>query len=93
MTEAAWAAARSKNNFLRSQFNHWARRLGAKRAIVAMAHSILTIVYHILKDGQPYHDLGSDFLDQRRREAIRRNAERRLLALDFDVQISDRRAA
>lgn len=93
VTEAAWAAARSKNNFLRSQFNHWARRLGAKRAIVAMAHSILTIVYHILKDGQPYHDLGSDFLDQRRREAIRRNAERRLLALDFDVQISDRRAA
>jgi transposase len=93
MTEAAWAAARSKNNFLRSQFNHWARRLGTKRAIVAMAHSILTIVYHILKDRQPYQDLGPDFLDQRRREAIRRNAERRLLALEFDVQITDRRAA
>ena len=93
LTEAAWGAARSKNNYLRSQYSHLSRRIGSRRAIVAVAHSILTAAYHILKNHKPYADLGADFLDQRKREAIRHQVEKRLKALDFDVQITDLREA
>jgi transposase len=93
LTEAAWAVARSKNNYLRSQYSHLSRRLGCRRAIVAVAHSILTIAYHLLKNRQPYQDLGADFLDERKRDAIRRQVEKRLKALDFDVRITDLREA
>jgi len=93
LTEAAWAASRSKGNYLRSQYSNLARRIGARRATVAVAHSILTATFYVLRDGVPYNDLGDDFLDERKRETIRRQALRRLEALDFDVQITDRRAA
>lgn len=93
LTEAAWAASRSKGNYLRSQYSHLARRLGARRATVAVAHSILTAAYYVLKDQLPYRDLGDNFLDQRRRDSIRRQAERRLKALDFEVNITDLREA
>jgi len=93
LTEAAWAASRSKGNYLRAQYSHLARRIGARRATVAVAHSILTAAYYVLRDNVPYRDLGDDFLDQRRRDNIRRQAERRLRALDFDVHITDLREA
>jgi transposase len=91
LTEAAWAVSRSKNNYLRSQYSHLSRRLGRRRAIVAVAHSILTIAYHLLKTRKPYEDLGVNFLDQRKRDAIRRQVEKRLKALDFDIRITDLR--
>jgi transposase len=52
------------------------RRKGKKRAAVAVAHSIIVIAYHVIKEQRPYTDLGADYLDRRRSDA----AEQRLVA-------------
>ena len=65
LIEAANAAIRSKNTYLRAQYEQVKRRRGHKKAIVAVAHSILIASYHILKDDVPYHDLGGDYFARR----------------------------
>jgi transposase len=65
LVESANAAARSKNTYLRAQYEQIKRRQGHKKAIVAVAHSILIASYHILKDDTPYHDLGGDYFARR----------------------------
>jgi len=65
LIEAANAAARSKNTYLRAQYEQVKRRRGHKKAIAAVAHSILIASYHILKDDVPYHDLGGDYFARR----------------------------
>ena len=65
LIEAANAAIRSKNTYLRAQYEQVTRRRGHKKAIVAVAHSILIAAYHILKDDVPYHDLGGGYFARR----------------------------
>ncbi len=65
LTEAANAAIRKKNTYLRAQYEQVKRRRGHKKAIGAVAHSILVASYHILKDDVPYHDLGGDYFARR----------------------------
>jgi transposase len=65
LIESANAAARSNNTYLRAQYEQVKRRRGHKKAIVAVAHSILIAAYHILKDDVPYHDLGGDYFARR----------------------------
>jgi transposase len=65
LIESANAAARTKNTYLRAQYEHVKRRRGHKKAIVAVAHSILIAAYHILKDDIPYQDLGGDYFTRR----------------------------
>jgi transposase len=65
LIEAANAAARTKDTYLRAQYEQIKRRRGHKKAIVAVAHSILIAAYHILKDDVPYHDLGGDYFTRR----------------------------
>jgi len=65
LIEAANAAAHTKNTYLRAQYEQVKRRRGHKKAIVAVAHSILIASYHILKDDVPYHDLGGDYFARR----------------------------
>jgi transposase len=65
LIESANAAARSKNTYLRAQYEQVKRRRGHKKAIVAVAHSILIAAYHILKDDVAYHDLGPDYFTRR----------------------------
>ena len=93
LTEAANAAARKKDSYLRAQYHHLARRIGRNKATTAVAHSILTIIYYMLRDGESYRDLGPTYLDERARDAIRKNLVKRLEKLDFGVAITDRRAA
>jgi transposase len=93
LTEAAQAAAHTKKSYFAAQYHHVARRRGRQRAIIAVAHSILTTVYYLLRDGSSYQDLGPNYLDERARESIKRNLLKRLEKLDFDVNITDRRAA
>ncbi len=66
LVEAARAAARTKNTYLAAQYRRIARRRGANKAAVAVAHSILTIMWHMATTGQPYHDLGADHFDKRK---------------------------
>jgi transposase len=93
LTEAAKAASRKKNCYLNAQYHHLARRLGSNRATLAVAHSILTICYYLLRDGGSYTDLGPNHFDERARDSIKRNLLKRLEKLDFDVTLTDRRAA
>ncbi len=88
LVEAAWAAARTKDTYLAAQFRHLAPRRGVKRALVAVAHSILIIVYHLLKEGATYQDLGGNFFDERQREATTRRTVRRLERLGYKVTLT-----
>lgn len=65
LIESANAAIRTKDTYLRAQYEQVKRRRGHKRAIVAVAHSILIASYHILKDDVPYQDLGGDYFSRR----------------------------
>jgi hypothetical protein len=69
MVQAAWSVARMKNTFLKSRYHRLAARRGKKRAIVAVAHSILVSAWHMLANRQPYHELGGDHFDQRKKDA------------------------
>ncbi|MGH7921530.1 MAG: IS110 family transposase, partial [Candidatus Dormibacteraceae bacterium] len=61
---------------------------GTKRALIAVAHAMLVAVYHMLKEGTYYQDLGSDHFDRRDREAIVRRNVRRLESLGYHVSLA-----
>jgi transposase len=69
MTEADQAASRSKNTFLNARYHRLAARRGKKRAIGAIAHSMIISVWHILTYRQPYQELGGDYFDERKKES------------------------
>lgn len=68
-------------------------RRAAKRAAVAVAHSILTVVYHVLKDGALYQDLGADYFDCKQPEQLRDYHMRRLVELGYEVKLEPVEAA
>lgn len=65
LTEIAWAASRTKNSFYNARYHKLAARRGKKRALIAVGHSILKSVYHILKDNCDYKELGAAYLTSR----------------------------
>ena len=69
MVVAAWTAVRTKDTFLKARYHRLAARRGKKRAIVAVAHSMLVSAWHMLTYRQPYQELGGDYFDQRKKEA------------------------
>lgn len=87
LTQAAMAARRAKHSYLRAQFNRLASRRGVKKAVVAVAASILTSAYVILRDGVAYRDLGADYLDRRDPGTIARRLVDRIKALGFSVEL------
>jgi transposase len=87
LIEAAWSAARTKRSYLSAQYHRLAARRGAKRAILAVAHRILVIIYHLLRDGTTYQDLGGNYFDERNRQATVRRATRRIEALGYKVTL------
>ena len=70
LVNAAWAATRKKQGYLPAQFLRIKSRRGAKKAILAVANSMLTAAYHMLRDGVEYHDLGHDHFAQRDKDRI-----------------------
>jgi transposase len=93
LTEAAKSAGRKKDSYLSAQYHQLGRRIGRNKATIAVAHSLLTIIYYRIRDRVPYQDLGPTHLDERGRTAIKRRLVKRLEKLDFDVTVADRRAA
>lgn len=69
LTECAWAAARSRNTYLSSQYWRLSRRIGKKKAAVAVGHSILVICWHLLTNNTDYDDLGGDYFTKRTKTA------------------------
>lgn len=87
LVEAAQAAGRRKDTYLAAQYRRLAARRGKKKAAVAVAHSILIIVYHLLKQGTLYEDLGSGYFDARDRRHVERRLVRRLESLGNKVTL------
>jgi len=86
LTEAAWAASHTKS-YLGAQYHRLARRRGKKRATVAVAHSLLVIAYHLLKDGTTFQDLGPDYFDRRDTRQLQRRLIGCLEALGLRVSV------
>jgi transposase len=87
LVQVAWVAARTRNTYLRAQFLRLKSRRGPKKAILAVAASILTAAYHILKDQVPYHELGADYFERRDHTQIARRLIRRLEQLGLSVEV------
>lgn len=64
LSQAAWGASHTKKSYFASQYKRLAARRGKKRAIIAVAHSLLTVIYHMLQDRKPFEDLGADYFDR-----------------------------
>jgi transposase len=88
LIQCAWAAARTKGSYLQAQFHRLRARRGAKKAIGAVAASILTAAYHMLTDGTLYQDLGADHFDRRAKAAQTKRLVNRLQSLGYHVQIT-----
>jgi transposase len=85
LTECAWAAARSRDSYLSAQFWRLARRIGKKKAAMAVGHSILVIAWHLLTDDCDYQDLGGDYFVHRDADRARQRAVAQLQALGYRV--------
>jgi transposase len=93
LTEAAWAASHSKDSYLAAQYRRLAGRRGKKRALMAVGHSLLVILYHMLKNPVEYQDLGKDYLDRLHPERLKRYLVKRLQALGYQVTLTEQEAA
>ena len=85
LVEAAWAASRARRTYLAAQYHRLAARRGRKRALVAVAHSILVIAYHLLAKGTTYQELGSNFFDHLNYQRVVKYHLRRLLELGYPI--------
>ena len=88
LVQCAWAASRKKQSYLQAQFHRLRARRGAKKAICAVAASILTAAYHMLKNGTCYEDLGPDHFHRRSKHQHTQRLLRRLQELGYSVQIT-----
>jgi len=86
LVEAARSAGRGRT-YLGAQYHRIAARRGANRAAVAVAHTILTIVYHVLSRQETYQELGQNYFDERDRDRVSRRLTRRLEALGYSVSL------
>ena len=91
--EVAWSVARSMGTYLAAQYHRLARRRGTSKAALAVAHSVLVIAYHMLRDGCPYADLGADHFDKTDAVRIQQHHVRRLQQLGYAVTLSPAAAA
>jgi transposase len=88
LVQAAHAAARTKGTYLAAQYRRLAARRGRAKAAVAVSHSILIIVYHVLTEGTVYCDLGANYFDERDRQAVERRLVHRLEGLGYTVSLT-----
>jgi len=87
LIEASWSITRSKGTYLYALYHRLVPRRGKKKAAVAVAHAILVIAYHVLKNQVPYDELGPDYFDKLNVTQIKRHHIRRLEGLGFKVVI------
>jgi transposase len=88
LIQCAWAASRKKNSYLQAQYLRLRSRRGAKKAVCALAASILTAIYHMLKNGELYNDLGANYFDSRAKGKQIQRLVNRLQNFGFAVQIT-----
>jgi transposase len=89
LVQAAWGASRKRDCYLSSQFHRLVKRLGRKKALVAVAHSLLVISFHVLQNDQTYTELGGDYFDRHHVEQQREYYLRRLQMLGLKVTVEE----
>jgi transposase len=87
LVSAAWAAVKTKGTYLQAQFQRLRARCGPKKAIIAVAASMLTAVFYILRDGVPYKDLGPEHFTRRNKDHAAKRLKKRLEDLGFTVEV------
>jgi len=87
LVQSAWAATRKKDSYFQAQYRRLAARRGKKRAILAVAHSLLTVIYHMLKNGSTYQELGGDYFDKLNKNRLLPYFVRRIKDLGFQVTL------
>jgi hypothetical protein len=90
LVQNAWAVAHRKGCFLTAVFYRVARRRGAKKAAIAVAHRILVLAYQIIRDGSEYHEVGGDYFDRLNPERTVARLWRRLEQIGYDVDLRPR---
>jgi transposase len=89
LVQAAWGLTKKKNCYLSAQYYRLVKRLGRKKALVAVAHSLLVIIYHVLDRDQSYTELGGDYFDRQHTEQQRDYFIRRLQMLGLKVSVEE----
>lgn len=87
LIEAAQGAASSKRTFLGAYYRRLSQRIGKRKAVVALAHRILIIIYRVLKEGQTFEEKGEQYATEKERESSKRRALRRLEQLGYQVHL------
>jgi len=87
LVQAAWSAVRKKDSYFQAQYRRLAARRGKKRAILAVAHSLLVVIYHILKTGSTYKNLGDDYFDKLNKNRLLPYLVRRIKDLGYQVTL------
>jgi transposase len=85
LTQAGHAAGRTRSTYLGAQYRRLAARRGAKKATIAVGHTILTIAYYLITRSTTYEDLGAGYFDERDRDGVRRRLVARLEKLGYKV--------
>jgi hypothetical protein len=88
LIQCAWAAVKKKDSYLQAQFVRITARRGKKKAILAVAASMLTAIYHMLKDGTLYQDLGRNYFDRRSTDQQKKRLVKRLADLGYAVELT-----
>jgi|SRR5688572_14651286 len=89
LVQAAWAAARTKDSYFHAQYLRLRSRRGPKKAILAVAASMLTAVYYMFRDGVEFHDLGADYFAHHDKDQITKRLLRRLRDLGVEVEVKN----
>jgi transposase len=87
LNQAAHAASRTKHTYLSAQYRRLAGRRGKKKAIVAVAHSIVVIAYHLMQRNEPYREVGGDYFDKQRPDTTAKRLVKRLECLGYAVTL------
>jgi len=88
LVAAAHAATHSKDCYLWAQYHRLVIRRGGKKATIAVGHSLLVIVYHVLADEKDYEELGGNYFDEWDRQAVKTRLVRRLEKLGYEVSLT-----
>lgn len=87
LSESAWAASRTKGTYLQARYHRLASQRGRKRATMAVAHTLLIIAYHIVKERCTYNELGADYFDQLNGQYLVKRFTSRIETLGYRVTL------
>lgn len=88
LAQSAWAASKKKNSYFRAQYGRLVGRRGKKRAVIAVAHSLLTVIYYVLRDHVDYKDLGHDYFDKLNANRLVPYLVNRLKNMGYEVNLA-----